>query len=148
MIIIINSEASLMKGLGDIRELYRQHKFLRANVKAGKDRSLDQNAISHAWYQQLAMELREDDAMGWKCYCKLHHGVPILRAENDDFRAFYDRSIKGLSYEQKLQAMRFLPVTSLMTVKQLSAYLVAVQADFGGRGVFLMFPNEEMAVQA
>lgn len=108
-------------------------------------RSLEQNAISHAWYQQLAKDLPEDDALGWKCYCKLHHGVPILRAEDEAFKEFYDTAIKGMSYEKKLYAMRYLPVTSLMDKPQLSAYLEAVQADFMRRGVRLDFPVMEAA---
>lgn len=104
-------------------------------------RSLDQNAISHAWYEQLGKELREDDSIGWKCACKLWFGVPILRAEDEDFRSAYDSAIKGLDYEQKLTAMKILPVTSLMTKAQLSKYLEAMQGYFLGRGVHLKFPE-------
>lgn len=107
-----------------------------------KRRSVSQNSISHAWYGQIAKELREDDSLGWKCYCKLHIGVPILRAEDDDFRYFYDTAIKGMTYERKLNAMKFLPVTSLMDKAQKSKYLEAVQAEFLPRGVKLEFPAD------
>jgi hypothetical protein len=138
----INSDASLQSTFGELREMYRQHKYLRVTVKAGKDRSLDQNAISHAWYEQLARELREYDALGWKCECKLLHGVPILRAEDAEFRTFYDRAIKqSLSYEEKLAAMKFLPVTRLMTTPQMSKYLEAMREHFLRRGVRLEFPE-------
>lgn len=139
--LVINSAESLSRALGDIREAWNKHKFLRLTMRTGKDRSLPQNSFTHAWYGQLARELREDDELGWKCYCKLHHGVPILRAENEEFRLAYDSAIKGLSYEQKLQVMRLLPVTSLMTKAQLSKYAEAVQADFARRGVRLEFPE-------
>lgn len=140
---IINSAESLQRFIGDIRQLWNEHKYLRANIKTGKDRSLDQNAISHAWYEQIARELREDSPEGVKCECKLRFGVPILRAADADFREMYDTAIRGhLSYEQKLKAMRFLPVTSLMTVKQLSQYLEDVQAHYATRGVALEFPEE------
>ena len=112
---------------------------------ARKKRTLPQNSISHAWYQQLAMQLREDDAIGWKCYCKLHHGVPLLREEDDDFRYFYDNSVKKMTYEQKLMAMKFLPVTSLMNTDQLSRFLESVQKDFAAKGVYLEFPLEAAA---
>lgn len=143
--IVINSEPALQTFIGDVRELWKAHKFLRVNVKTGKDRSLDQNAISHAWYEQVARELREDDALGVKRYCKLHHGVPILRAEDEDFRAMYDAAFKRLSYEQKLKAMDYLPVTSIMTTAQLSRYLEEVQEDFARRGVRLEFPQDQAA---
>lgn len=139
--IVINSSDSLQRAIGDLRDLWNRHKFLRVSVKAGKDRSIPQNAITHVWYSQMARELREDDETGWKCYCKLHHGVPILRAEDDEFRSTYDSVIKPLSYEQKLMAMRCWPVTSLMTKEQLSKYAEAVQADFAQRGVWLEFPE-------
>ncbi|CAB4187257.1 hypothetical protein UFOVP1155_11 [uncultured Caudovirales phage] len=137
----INSEPSLQSFMGDVRQLFRENKYVKLTAKVGKARSLDQNAISHAWYEQIARELREDDTVGWKSYCKLHHGIPILRAEDEEFRQFYDGAIKGLIYEQKLQAMKFMPVTSLMTRPQLSKYLEAVQDDFQNRGVYLMFPE-------
>jgi hypothetical protein len=139
--IVVNSAESLQRAIGDLRSLWDRHKFLRVSVKAGKDRSVPQNSLSHAWYAQIARELREDDELGWKCYCKLHHGVPILRAEDEEFRANYDAVIKPLSYEQKLIAMRCWPVTSLMTKEQLSKYAEAVQTDFAQRGVRLEFPE-------
>lgn len=138
---IINSAESLSTVIGELREQWARHKFLRLSIKTGKARSLDQNAVTHCWYEQIARELREDDALGWKCYAKLHHGVPILRAEDAEFRETYDSAIKWLSYEQKLKVMRLLPVTSLMTKEQLRKYAEAVQDDFRRRGVVLEFPK-------
>lgn len=142
MRIIVNSKESLSSAFGAIRESWEKYRFVKIDIKEGKARSLSQNSLAHIWYEQLARELREDDAMGWKSYCKLHHGVPLLRSEDEEFRTFYDASIKPLTYEQKLSAMRFVPVTSLMTKPQLSAYLELVQNDFMGRGVMLEFPEE------
>jgi hypothetical protein len=139
---VINSSSSLQSVLGELREMYFIHRYVKVTVKTGTARSLDQNSISHAWYEQIARELREDDALGWKCYSKLHHGIPILRAEDEQFREAYDATIKGMSYEQKLQVMKLLPVTSLMTKVQISKYFEAMQEDFAKRGVILEFPDE------
>ena len=140
---VVNSAESLSRVLGDIRSMWNEHKFLRVNIKTGKDRTLDQNAISHTWYEQIARELREGTPEDVKCECKLRFGVPILRANDADFREMYDASIRGhLTYEQKLRAMRFLPVTSLMTTAQLSQYLVDVQNEYAQLGVMLEFPKE------
>lgn len=138
---VINSAESLQIAIGDLRDKWNRYKFLRLSIKTGKDRSIPQNSLTHAWYSQIARELRDDDELGWKCYCKLHHGVPILRAEDDEFRETYDSVIKPLSYEQKLMAMRCWPVTSIMSKEQLSKYAEAVQADFAKRGVVLQFPE-------
>jgi hypothetical protein len=143
MRLTINSETTLQSAIGELRALWRDRKYLTLTVKAGKGRSLDQNAISHAWYEQVARELREDDARGVKRYCKLHFGVPLLRAEDDEFREAYDGSIlRTLSYEQKLLAMDMLPVTSRMTTAQLSRYMEDVQAHYAGK-VDLKFPVEQ-----
>lgn len=138
---IVNSDESLQRFMGEVRNQYQAHRYLRISVKTGKARTLPQNDITHVWYGQMARELPEDDALGWRCYCKLHHGVPILRAEDAEFKDMYDPIIKGRSYEEKLLVMKYLPVTSLMSRKQLSAYAEAVQVDFRARGVMLEFPE-------
>lgn len=136
---IINSEPALQSAIGELREAFAKNRYVRMILRARK-RSLDQNALAAVWYEQMAREDRQDDALGHKCYCKLHHGVPILRAEDAEFRAFYDTALKGLTYEQKREAMKFVPVTSRMDVTQLSKYLEAVHDDYGRRGVRLEFP--------
>lgn len=100
-------------------------------------RTLAQNAGTHVLYEIIANVLKDDDAAGWKCYCKLHHGVPILRAEDPQFRAAYDAAIKPQPYERKLELMRYWPVTSLMDKDQIGRYIAALQDDFGRRGVTL-----------
>lgn len=138
----VNSKQTLSKVIGDIRVMWDEHKYLRVTVTAGRDRSLQQNAISHAWYQQIADELREDSPLGVKRFCKLTIGVPILRAEDDEFRAGYDKVIRPLSYELKFDAMDILPVTSRMNTTQLSAYLETMQSRYLARGVVLEFPMD------
>lgn len=129
--LIANSLESLQSAQGKLREAWNEHKYLRISYKTGKSRSSLQNRHSHSWYGELARLLTEDDALGWKCFCKLQFGVPILRAEDADFREFYDGSIKdSFTYEQKVAAMKYLPVTSLMTKKQLKAYETAMQDYF------------------
>lgn len=137
--ITVNSDNSLIAASLKIKEVYAKHKYLRITVKTGKDRSLDYNALSHVWYAQIADELKDDDALGWKCHCKLHFGVPLLRAEDAEFREFYDNSIKCLSYEQKLKAMKYLPVTSIMSNEQFGKYCKEMQLYFYDLDVHLEF---------
>lgn len=103
-------------------------------------RSLDQNAISHVWYNQISKQLREDTPEGVKCECKLIFGVPILRAEDEKFQRMYDKSFKSiLSHEEKLEAMEYLPVTRLMNTAQMSRYLEDIQMHYAKRSVRLEF---------
>ena len=144
MNLTINSDQSLSSAIGELRDQFKSHRFLRVSIKTGKDRSIDQNSISHAWYEQISRELREETPLGIKNFCKLHYGVPILRAENEEFRQQYDTVLKPLSYDKKLLAMNFLPVTSLMNKAQLSQYLEAMQSAYANR-VKLEFPEQEAA---
>ena len=143
--VIVYSEVSLQTTIGLLREDFKKHKRMRLNWVSGKSRSLDQNALSWAWYDQIARELPEDRKGGWRRYCKLHHGVPILRVDDAEFRDMYDRIIRPMQYEDKLELMDILPVTSRMTTTQLSIYLDNVKEDFRKRGVILEYPEEQAA---
>ncbi|HEL7630543.1 TPA: hypothetical protein UL921_002374 [Stenotrophomonas maltophilia] len=143
MKLIINSEVALQSVVGQLREQFKDRKYLTVNITHGKARSLDQNAISHTWYEQVSRELREETPLGVKSFCKLHFGVPILRAEDDEFRAKYDKAVKPMAYEDKLILMEWFPVTSLMTTPQLSQYLESVQRHYQRLGVWLEFPEPQ-----
>ena len=134
------NQATESEAIGAIRAARAEHRRCKVTIRAGK-RSLDHNAVSHIWYAQISTELREDTPEGVHRECKLLYGVPILRAEDDDFRAFYDTAIKhALTYEQKLAAMRWIPVTSLMTPAQMKRYTDDMQKAYAGR-VQLEYPE-------
>ena len=138
---IANSEPALHKMLGDLRELWGQHKYLRVSAKVGKARSLRQNALQAAWYTQMAVEDRQMSQQEHIRYCKFTHGIPILCAEDSEYQAMCRRLLGPLDYECRLEAMDHWPVTRLMTKAQESAYLERMQADYGRRGIRLEFPE-------
>lgn len=138
---IIYNEIRLQQAIGQLRQDFKASGYLRLSWSADKSRSGSQNAISHCWYEQIANELAEDTPAGVKRFCKLHYGVPIMRRDDEDFRELYDASIKPLPYEQKLQAIGLIPVTSLMNVSQLSEYLTELKEAYRGR-VDLQFPQD------
>ena len=137
------TEQALSRILGDIRGCYKENGFVAVQYGAERKRSTDQNALSHTWYEQISQELREDTVLGVKCECKLYYGVPILRAEDAEFREMYDAIIKGRTIEEKLQIMKYLPITSLMNTGQLSQYLDDMKSAYEKRGVMLEFPQEQ-----
>lgn len=105
-------------------------------------RSLDQNSMINAMYSQIAGAV-EQTPMEVRHYCKLHHGVPILRRDDEDFRTLYDKTFKDiLSYEDKLAAMKYLPVTRLMSKAQCSEYTDNIIADFTDQGVPIILPGD------
>ena len=105
-----------------------------------KKRSPNLNALSHVWYAKVSRVEGEYTPEGVKCECKLRFGIPIMM-EDPDFAAFYDSAIGHLTYEQKIKAMRFIPVTRLMKTKPMMRYMKHLQSEYAGR-VDLRFPDE------
>lgn len=137
----VYSETGLQKLIGELRVTFKKSGYVGGNYSDAKPRSLNQNALSHDWYAQIARELGDQTPDDVKCECKLRFGVPIMR-NDPDFREMYDSAIKRtMTYEQKLKVMRYLPVTSLMNTAELSAYLEQMQREYAGR-VALQFPDE------
>lgn len=138
----ITNEVQCQSAIGMIRSEFKRTGYLRVSITDDKPRSLPQNALSHTFYEQIARELGEDSPDGVKAECKLRYGVPILRRDDEQFRAMYDASLKGLPYELKLQVMNYLPVTSLMSTTQLSEYLETIAKEYAKRSVVLEFPSD------
>lgn len=134
---IINSASSYSDAIAAIRELYQKHKYLIVSLRIGKDRSLDQNAISHCWYDAISKQLGENTPEGVKCECKLIYGLPILCAEDEDFAIMILAMLKNLTYEEQVKAMRYIDVTSLMSVHQMTRYLDSMQKEYAKQGVIL-----------
>jgi hypothetical protein len=113
------------------------------NATKGAPRSIDQNKLQRKWLTE-AEQQGDCTAEEYRAYCKLHGGVPILRAENDQFHDVYDRVIRPLPYEQKLEIMKVpidMPVTRIMTTSQKSKYLDWMYAHFTGLGFTLTEPK-------
>ncbi len=110
---------------------------------APRARSLDQNDLQFLWAKEVAQALGDRTAAEVQRDWKLRHGIPILRAEDDGFRETYDANLKGLPFEAKLKLMEYIPVTSLMTVKQMSEYLNMVQREALEQGIRLTDPEAQ-----
>lgn len=106
-------------------------------------RSLTKNALSHVWYQQLDRTAFSDHEPGYsRRYCKAHYGIPIM-SEDEDFRARYNALIRErFTYEEKLELMDWLPVTSLMNEDQMGRYLHTMQQVFSEGGYILTTPKD------
>ena len=115
-------------------------------VTDGRDRSSEQNRLSHKWYKEIADQTGEavEDV---RARCKLEIGVPIMRDASDKFRATYDRIIRPLDYADKLALIRDtdLPVTRLMNVGQMSQYMDEVFRRHAEFGIALTVPEDRFA---
>ena len=113
-----------------------------ATTKDGDKRSLPQNRLQMLWCKKAAEQGDHTDEE-YRAFCKLHFGVPILR-EDEDFQAKYDKTVKPLPYETKLELMAEpfdFPVSRLMQVPQMRRYLDAIYQHFTGKGFQLTDPN-------
>ena len=59
-------------------------------ITKGKKRSVFQNNLQRMWILEISEQLGDLTPEEIRGYCKLTIGVPILRAENDDFCEKYD----------------------------------------------------------
>ena len=82
----------------------------------------------------------------YRLLCKLHHGVPILRKESEEFRAFYDRLLINLDYQEKLGAMNYIDVSRVMNKTQMTEYMNAIQNTYGPQGVVLSNAKEAAGI--
>lgn len=111
----------------------------------GRDRSLDQNRLQFLWAREAADQRGDVTADEVRREWKLRHGVPILREESAEFRATYDRAVRPLPYDQKLDAMHIIDVTSLMKVPQMVRYLDTIQRECAEQGIRLTDPDGDLA---
>lgn len=113
-------------------------------ITDGKHRSTAQNRLQHMWMKEISEQKGDITPEEARAYCKLTIGIPILR-QNEAFRLRYDEILKPLSYEHKMAIMSEpinLPVTSLMSTKQLSEYLEGIIRHFGEQGIVLTMPDD------
>jgi len=128
-----------------ISYLVDQELPLTVSIMKGRKRSTKQNRLQRLWINEIAEQCEGSTPEWFRGYCKLRFGVPILRAENDEFRVQYDRVVKPLLYEDKISIMMEpldLPVTRIMTTKQKKQYLDAMAQHFAEQGVKLTDPDD------
>ena len=137
----INSQDSLSLLIGKLRETFKAKRYFQVTINTGKKRGINQNFVSHGWYSKISKEEAEYTPEQVKCLCKLHLGVPILRAENEEFSADCEGMLDPLSYEMKLRVLQFFPVTSRMNTTQMKRYMEDMRNHYASR-VELKFDEE------
>jgi hypothetical protein len=111
----------------------------------GRDRTKDQNALMWLWATEAANQLGDRTADEVQRTWKLNFGLPILCEDSDEYRSFCTLTLKRLTYEERVEAMRFTPVTSEMKVRQMVRFLDTVQRECLQNGVRLTGPDPELA---
>ena len=110
--------------------------------REGRSRSLDQNALLHKWYGEIATQTHSEP---WrvKGECHLKYGLPI-RSRDPVFLWLWERTGNLLPYEKQVSLLGQtgeLRITSAMKVKELTEYMDAMQRDYRAQGVQLTEPD-------
>jgi hypothetical protein len=115
-------------------------------VTDGRNRSDEQNNLSHKWYAEIAAQTGEG-AEDVRARCKLEIGVPIMRKGNTKFRKAYDENIRSRPYDRKIEIIRDMdiPVTRLMNVGQMTEYMDEVFRRHAEVGIELTVPEDRFA---
>jgi hypothetical protein len=106
----------------------------------GIKRSLPQNATLHAWMGQIAAETGQAQAEV-KAECKLWYGLPILERDSPAWVAKWQPLYGPLAYAQRLALFEVLPVTSVMTTRQMGELMDAIQKEYRAQGISLIDPE-------
>lgn len=123
----INSLKTLEEWQQQEREFFEEHKYI--NCKASDRRSLDQNALVHVWYKDIAVH-RDIDEITVRRECKLNYGTQILRTDDEALNWVYSRTIDKIRYEKRLIVMDGFQITSIMSTAQLTKYLSRMEEDY------------------
>lgn len=118
---------------------------LTVTMTDGKHKTNKQNKLQRQWIMEIAAQLGDRTPEQVRGECKLRFGVPILREENDAFRAVYDRLVKPHTYEEKLEFMMEpfdFGVTRIMTTRQKTEYLNRVHQHYSVQGIILTNPDD------
>lgn len=123
-----------------VRYLEAQEMPLTVSAVKGAKRSDPQNATLHKWFSQIATEYG-DSAAAIKAECKLVYGLPIMEAERPEWVAEWQPLYGPLPYAQRRKLFECIPMTSKMTVRQMSAFMDAIQREYRAQGVDLIDPE-------
>lgn len=117
---------------------------ITVTITKGSPRADQQNRLAQRWNADISRQIEDQTFEDIRTFNKLHFGVPILRAENEAFRIEYDRVFKGMSYEEKVNSIQVfdLPVTRLLTTKQMSLYMDEVLKYWTEKGFVLTSPDD------
>ena len=105
--------------------------------RIGKDMSADQRKMTFELYSRIGQQLYGGDTSLARAECKLTIGVPIMRRDDVDYCAKYDKVIRPLDYDTKLSLMLpslEFPVTSLMKIKQCREYIDQIINIYTNKG--------------
>jgi hypothetical protein len=106
----------------------------------GARRSLPQNSTLHLWTGQIAAETGQSQAEA-KAEIKLRFGLPIMERDNPAWVAKWEPLYGPLPHHMRLRLFEALPLTSLLTTRQMAELMDAIQKEYLAQGISLVDPT-------
>jgi hypothetical protein len=111
-----------------------------ASLAKGIRRSDQQSRTVEKWYAQIGQETSQLPIQA-KAECKLRYGLPIMLTENPAWVQKWAPLYEPFDYARRLTLFEVIPMTSLFTTRQMSAYMDAVQGVYRAMGIALIDPE-------
>lgn len=117
-------------------KILKERNIIKGLVSIEK-RSLESNALWAVWYSQIG-KWSDQTALEVKCFCKLHFGIVLYRHQDSSFKKLYDTKItNGFTYEEKIELMKIIPVTSQLNKDNGQKYQTSIQKYYAEQGLIL-----------
>jgi len=107
-----------------------------SNVKTAKQRrEIAQNNLNWVWCGDEAKQRQEYTPQEIHERNKLEYGIPIM-CRDPDFAMLW-QPFRYYIIEQKLRILKHMPITSIMSIEQMTEYLSTMKIDKESKGIFL-----------
>ncbi len=133
----VKNNASTTGFIARAKTLCEENEQVTFSWRIGKDMSADQRRMTFELYSRIGQQLYGGDTSHARAECKLTIGVPIMRRDDVDYCAKYNKVILPLDYDTKLSLMLpslEFPVTSLMKIKQCREYIDQIINIYTNKG--------------
>lgn len=102
-----------------------------------RSRSLEQNALLHLWFGEVARQSEGETLISIKGQAHRKYAVPIKLASDEKFAWVWKQTGALMDYERqcKFLASGVLNISSGMTKAELQSYLDAFSKDYRGGGI-------------
>lgn len=127
-----------------IAYLHDQPRPFTVKVSAGRPRSIAQNRLMWLWAHEASVQRQDVDARDVQSEWKLRFGIPLLIADDEKMAATWAKAEAKLTYEEQIELMEYMSVTSIMTSKQLTSFLDQVYRHSVEHGIDLTEPDGEL----
>lgn len=108
----------------------------------GETRSNKQNRLSHLLYSEISRQGQDDSFIRVKSLCKYHLGLPIIVRDEPELTHRFKLVLEPLTYEERIEAMQLLSLTSLLSMKQKAEYITAIYELYEPQGYRLPRPED------